>query len=208
MASNELLENPAELLRQVRENFIIQEDVAAIGGIDEKLDQIQAQSRQKLASKEGEISTLESQLKTENDQVNELTTSLDRVRQESQELASQRQIVDYVKELDELEQSIVSMRSELDEKIVKLVKDTRDQDSSESPDESQLLQDPVARANILKLKLYRSMGVIIDQENGQVLIKDPNNDVDILPIDSDLSDFFKTKFIWEKISKSKSNFTS
>ncbi|GAV56315.1 hypothetical protein ZYGR_0BB00920 [Zygosaccharomyces rouxii] len=208
MASNELLENPAELLRQVRENFIIQDDVAAIGGIDDKLDQIRSQSRQKLDSKEGEISTLQSQLEAENGRVDELNASLHRMRQESQELASQRQIVDYVKDLDELEQSIVSMRSELDEKIVKLVRDTRDQDSYESPDESKVLQDPVARANILKLKLYRSMGVIIDEENGQVLIKDSKNEVDILPIDSDLSDFFKTKFIWEKISKSKSSFTS
>ncbi|GCE97115.1 kinetochore-associated Ndc80 complex subunit spc24 [Zygosaccharomyces mellis] len=208
MASNELLENPAELLRQVRENFIIQDDVAAIEGIDEKLNQIRSQSRQKLNSKGNEIATLESQLEVENGLVNELNSSLEQMRQESQELASQKQIVDYVKELDELEQSIVSMRSELDEKIVKLVRDSRDQDSPESSGESELLQDPVAKANILKLKLYRSMGVIIDEENDQVLIKDSNNEVDVLPIDGDLSDFFKTKFIWEKISKAKSNFTS
>lgn len=207
MTSNELLESPAELLRQVRENFIIQEDVDAIGGIDSKLDEIRLQSRQKLGSKEDEISTLNTQLEAENAQVNDLATSLSQMRQESQELASQRQIVDYVKELDELEQSIVSMRSELDEKIVQLVKDTKDEDSSETADEKQLLQDPVTRANVLKLKLYRSMGVIIDEENGQVLIKNPHNEVDILPIDSDLSSFFKTKFIWEKISKSKSSST-
>lgn len=208
MVSNELLENPAELLRQVRENFIIQDDVAAIHGIDDKLNQVRSQSKQKLHSREDEISKLESELTAGNDRIKELTTSLDRRRRESQELASQRQIVDYVKELDELEQSIVSMRSELDEKIVRLVKDTRDQDSLESSDESEVLQDPVARANILKLKLYRSMGVVIDEENGQVLIRDSNDEVDTLPIDSDLSDFFKTKFIWEKISKPKSNFTS
>lgn len=201
MASNELLENPAELLRDVRENFIIQQDVDSIANIDGKIEEIRSLSQDKLKTKESDIRSLDSQLEKDKLLIDELTLKLNTFREESLELASQRQVVDYVKELDDLEQSIVLMRGQLDEKIVQLVKDSRDQQTKEFPEESLILSDPVARANILKLKLYRSLGVTIDEDNGQALIRGQGNDVDILPLDSDFSDFFKTKFVWEKISK-------
>lgn len=201
MASNELLENPAELLRDVRENFIIQQDVDSIANIDGKIEEIRSLSQDKLKTKEADIRSLDSQLEKDKLLIDELTLKLNTFREESLELASQRQVVDYVKELDDLEQSIVLMRGQLDEKIVQLVKDSRDQQTKEFPEESVILSDPVARANILKLKLYRSLGVTIDEDNGQALIRGQGNDVDILPLDSDFSDFFKTKFVWEKISK-------
>ncbi|CDF88982.1 ZYBA0S03-06414g1_1 [Zygosaccharomyces bailii CLIB 213] len=201
MANNELLENPAELLREVRENFMIQQDVDSIANIDDKINQIHSKSLAKLKAKNIDVQSLHSQYEKERKLVDELSLESDKFRQESQELASQRQVVDYVKELDELEQSIVLMRGQLDEKIIQLVRDSRDQKKKEFPEESMILSDPIAKANILKLKLYRSMGVVVDEEKGQVLIKGNENEVNILPIDNDFSDFFKTKFIWEKISK-------
>ncbi|AQZ16140.1 SPC24 (YMR117C) [Zygosaccharomyces parabailii] len=201
MANNELLENPAELLREVRENFMIQQDVDSIANIDDKINQIHSKSLAKLKAKNIDVQSLHSQYEKERKLVDELSLESDKFRQESQELASQRQVVDYVKELDELEQSIVLMRGQLDEKIIQLVRDSRDQEKKEFPEESMILSDPIAKANILKLKLYRSMGVVVDEEKGQVLIKGNENEVNILPIDNDFSDFFKTKFIWEKISK-------
>lgn len=201
MANNELLENPAELLREVRENFMIQQDVESIANIDDKINQIHSKCLAKLKAKNINIQSLDSQYEKERTLVDELSLELDKFRRESQELASQKQVVDYVKELDDLEQSIVLMRGQLDEKIIKLVRDSRDQEKEEFPEESMILSDPIAKANILKLKLYRSMGVVVDEEKGQVLIKGNENEVNILPIDNDYSDFFKTKFIWEKISK-------
>uniref|UniRef100_UPI0000D894C2 Hypothetical 24.6 kDa protein in ILV2-ADE17 intergenic region n=1 Tax=Saccharomyces cerevisiae TaxID=4932 RepID=UPI0000D894C2 len=59
-----------------------------------------------------------------------------------------------------------------------------------------------ANENILKLKLYRSLGVILDLENDQVLINRKNDgNIDILPLDNNLSDFYKTKYIWERLGK-------
>ncbi|AQZ17767.1 SPC24 (YMR117C) [Zygosaccharomyces parabailii] len=201
MANNELLENPAELLRDVRENFMIQQDVDSIANIDDKINQIHSKSLAKLKAKNADVQSLDSQYEKKRTLVDELSLELDKFRQESEKLANQKQVVDYVKELDDLEQSIVLMRGQLDEKIIKLVRDSRDQEEREFPEESMILSDPIAKANILKLKLYRSMGVVVDEEKGQVLIKGNENEVNILPIDNDFSDFFKTKFIWEKISK-------
>ncbi|CAI5033038.1 CGH_1_HP_G0103920.mRNA.1.CDS.1 [Saccharomyces cerevisiae] len=56
--------------------------------------------------------------------------------------------------------------------------------------------------NILKLKHHRSLGVILDLENDQVLINRKNDgNIDILPMIITSTDFYKTKYIWERLGK-------
>jgi kinetochore protein Spc24 len=106
----------------------------------------------------------------------------------------------------------VSLRSELDEKMKLYLKDSEIISTPngskikakviEPELEEQSAVTPEANENILKLKLYRSLGVILDLENDQVLINRKNDgNIDILPLDNNLSDFYKTKYIWERLGK-------
>nr|7KDF_C Chain C, Spc24 [Saccharomyces cerevisiae] len=62
--------------------------------------------------------------------------------------------------------------------------------------------DVIKEESEARLKLYRSLGVILDLENDQVLINRKNDgNIDILPLDNNLSDFYKTKYIWERLGK-------
>lgn len=213
--NQDLLENPAELLREVRDNFIIQGDVESIGNIDRKINEIRKKTQDHNRDTRIEITKLGVQVETKNSKIEELEVDLGRIKEDSQELVDENEIIDYVNELDDLEKNIVSLRSQLDERIVKYVKEERSiskealLDETDKPlnetlnieekDAIEIMSHPIVRANILKLKLYRSMGVIIDEDNNQVLIETVENKVDALPLDDDISDFFKTKYIWERI---------
>ncbi|QLQ78107.1 hypothetical protein HG537_0A03540 [Torulaspora globosa] len=205
MCNNNLLENPADLLRQVRENFIIEQDVESLAAIDEKTSQIKTKLQEKLRRSKMEISSLELQVKSKETKISDLLNELAQVKDESQDLMGKNDLLSFVKQLDELEQSVVQLRSDLDERIVTLVKGKRspsEQPCDELIDEEErkdIIGDPIARANILKLKLYRSLGVVIDDTNGQIFIEKDNSEIDTLPLDNDLSDFFTTKYIWDRI---------
>lgn len=216
-----LLENPADLLRDVRDNFIIEEDVESILNIDKRIDEMRNKSHQNTESKKIEVAKLSVQLESRNSKISELQAAMERIKAESEELASQHEIVDYVDELDELEKSIISLRCQLDERIVTFVKNERSMSNdltlgspnvpvtqieglaATTDDTAEIMNDPIARANILKLKLYRTMGLIIDEDTNQVIIETADNKVETLPLDDDLSDFFKTKYIWQRIQSRK-----
>lgn len=212
MSNNGLLENPAELLREVRESFIIEQDVESLFTIDKKIEQIKTKSQEKLRDKKLEISRLEGQLKDSESRVESLNSNLSQIKKESQDLVGKNHVVDFVKELDELEQSIVDMRSELNEKVSKFVQESQSSSSnnilgSEGPQDEELqsesLLDPQVKADLLKLKLYRSLQVFIDDVNGQVMIEGKNNEINTLPLDDEFSDYFKTKYIWERVTTSR-----
>lgn len=217
MSSNDILENPAELLREVRESFIIDQDIESLLNIDGKMEQIRARSQDKLRDKKTEISRLEMQLRASESRVQSLSQDLNQIKGESQDLVGQSDVVDFVKELDTLEQSIVDLRSDLDVRVTKFVEGNRATSSDEplfdqqvssekaldKQAQSEMLLDPEAKANLLKLKLYRSLLIFIDDVNNQVMIEGNENEINTLPLDDDLSDFFRTKYIWDRMRASR-----
>lgn len=217
MSSNDILENPAELLREVRESFIIDQDIESLLNIDGKMEQIRARSQDKLRDKKTEISRLEMQLRASESRVQSLSQDLNQIKGESQDLVGQSDVVDFVKELDTLEQSIVDLRSDLDVRVTKFVEGNRATSSDEplfdqqvssekaldKQGQSEMLLDPEAKANLLKLKLYRSLLIFIDDVNNQVMIEGNENEINTLPLDDDLSDFFRTKYIWDRMRASR-----
>ncbi|CCD26446.1 kinetochore-associated Ndc80 complex subunit SPC24 NDAI_0H02720 [Naumovozyma dairenensis CBS 421] len=234
MADNDpLINNLAALLRETRENFDIEHDIDTIININDKLTELKNRSNELKTSKESEITSLRNNLESQGEKIQILNDNLNKTKEESKNFKSKDQLIDVVKELDELENDVVSMRSQLDQKITRFVtsssspqrpplslsissppKNSHMNGLSNYDDETnEILNDPIAKANILRLKLYRSMGIILDIDNNQVLIdsynynnngnnndtnNNSNNKIDILPLDDDLSDYFKTKYIWEK----------
>ncbi|CCC70670.1 hypothetical protein NCAS_0F01860 [Naumovozyma castellii] len=221
MSDNEhLIENLAGLLRETRENFDIEPDVNSVMSFNEGIDQIDTRTKNLLSEGKSKNSDLINQIESQTSHLDQLSKELIQTKEESKNFKSKDQLIDFVKELDQLENTIVTMRGELDTRIVQLVSNDENfpmnpgsldtNKTSKSPrgnilsqEEEEIFNDPIARANILRLKLYKSMGVILDIENNQVLINGQNNKIDTLPLDDDLSEYFKTKYIWERIKQSK-----
>ncbi|CAI4894759.1 ADS_G0041110.mRNA.1.CDS.1 [Saccharomyces cerevisiae] len=207
-----LLDNPVEFLKEVRESFDIQQDVDAMKRIRHDLDVIKEESEARISKEHSKVSESNKKLNAERIDVAKLEGDLEYTNEESNEFGSKDELVKLLKDLDGLERNIVSLRSELDEKMKLYLKDSEIISTPngskikakviEPELEEQSAVTPEANENILKLKLYRSLGVILDLENDQVLINRKNDgNIDILPLDNNLSDFYKTKYIWERLGK-------
>ncbi|CAI4048331.1 hypothetical protein SKDZ_13G2430 [Saccharomyces kudriavzevii ZP591] len=207
-----LLDNPVEFLKEVRESFNIQQDVDAMRRIRHDLDIIREESEAKIAEEKSTVSESNRKLNAERINVAKLEGDLEYTNEEGNEFGSRDDLVKLFKDLDGLERNIVSLRSELDEKMKLYIKDSEIVSTSdgseinprmiESEMEDQSGITSEANENILKLKLYRSLGVILDLENNQVLISRKNDgNIDVLPLDDSLSDYYKTKYIWERLGK-------
>ena len=200
MSVNELVENPADLLREVRENFIIQQDVDSLETIDKQVTRLSDLAKEKLNSNRIEISKYSSQLESQNLNLSTLNENLNRVKQESEQFVPQEELDRNLKDLEQLETRAKDLRKEMDLKILKLVKIEKTIEEATTIEETiDDLNDPITKANILKLKMYRSMGVIADTDNNQILIDMGNGELDILPLDNNLSGYFITKYIWGKM---------
>ncbi|CAI4048333.1 kinetochore-associated Ndc80 complex subunit SPC24 SKDI_13G2470 [Saccharomyces kudriavzevii IFO 1802] len=207
-----LLDSPVEFLKEVRESFNIQQDVDAMRRIRHDLDIIREESEAKIADEKSTVSESNRKLNAERINVAKLEGDLEYTNEEGNEFGSRDDLVKLFKDLDGLERNIVSLRSELDEKMKLYIKDSEIVSTSdgseinprmiESEMEDQSGITSEANENILKLKLYRSLGVILDLENNQVLISRKNDgNIDVLPLDDSLSDYYKTKYIWERLGK-------
>ncbi|EHN00840.1 Spc24p [Saccharomyces cerevisiae x Saccharomyces kudriavzevii VIN7] len=207
-----LLDNPVEFLKEVRESFNIQQDVDAMRRIRHDLDIIREESEAKIAEEKSTVSESNRKLNAERINVAKLEGDLEYTNEEGNEFGSRDNLVKLFNDLDGLERNIVSLRSELDEKMKLYIKDSEIVSTSdgseinprmiESEMEDQSGITSEANENILKLKLYRSLGVILDLENNQVLISRKNDgNIDVLPLDDSLSDYYKTKYIWERLGK-------
>ncbi|EJS44227.1 spc24p [Saccharomyces arboricola H-6] len=207
-----LLDGPVEFLKEVRESFNIQQDVDALKRIRHDLDVIREKSEAKIAEESSKVSESRKKLNAERIDVAKLEGDLEYTKEEGNEFGSKEDLINLLNDLDGLERNIVSLRTELDEKMKMYIKDSEIISSANGSEinpkmiESELGDQnaitPDANENILKLKLYRSMGVILDLENNQVLInRKSDGNIDVLPLDDSLSDYYKTKYIWERLGK-------
>ncbi|CAI4048622.1 hypothetical protein N7582_004421 [Saccharomyces uvarum] len=207
-----LLESPVEFLKEVRESFNIQQDIDAMKRIRHDLDVIRDESEARITSENLKVSESGKKLNAERINIAKLEGDLEYTNEVGNEFGSKEELVNLLKDLDGLERNIVSLRSELDEKMKMYIKDSEVVSTAEGSEinpkvieselEDQKTITPEANENILKLKLYRSLGVILDLENNQVLIKRKNDgNIDVLPLDDSLSDYYKTKYIWERLGK-------
>lgn len=176
------------------------------------LDVIRDESEARITSENLKVSESGKKLNAERINIAKLEGDLEYTNEVGNEFGSKEELVNLLKDLDGLERNIVSLRSELDEKMKMYIKDSEVVSTAEGSEinpkvieselEDQKTITPEANENILKLKLYRSLGVILDLENNQVLIKRKNDgNIDVLPLDDSLSDYYKTKYIWERLGK-------
>ncbi|SCW00698.1 LAFE_0C09978g1_1 [Lachancea fermentati] len=194
MSQEQLLEDAPNLIRETRSNFSISNDTELLVSIETNLSELQKLVHENINAREQEVEHLERTMGKSEGKVSLLRERFQEISSNLQQHEVQDSLLKLAQELEELEQKLVSMRSEMDRGMEKLVKS----DSNRELEETLEQQEPDSRANILKLQLYRSMGVILDTDNNQALVR-KGDDVDVLPLNDELSDFFKTKYIWDRI---------
>ena len=119
-----LLDNPVEFLKEVRESFDIQQDVDAMKRIRHDLDVIKVESEARISKEHSKVSESNKKLNAERINVAKLERDLEYTNEESNEFGSKDELVKLLKDLDGLERNIVSLRSELDEKMKLYLKDS------------------------------------------------------------------------------------
>ncbi|CCE64120.1 hypothetical protein TPHA_0G02820 [Tetrapisispora phaffii CBS 4417] len=205
MSNNEMLENPTELLKNLQELFLVEHDVKSLEKIDTSINRLTELTKEKLNSNHIEISKQTSVLDKGNIDISALRDQLERAQDESDQYKSANAMETKIQELERLEAEVKRIREDLNEKVSTLVKLDKEIANEVNFDDKSSMNsdDPITKANILKLKLYRSMGVIVDSVNNQILINQENGEIDILPIENEYSDYFVTKHIWSKIKNRK-----
>ncbi|AMD21786.1 HFL070Wp [Eremothecium sinecaudum] len=201
---SDMLEDPASLLRQTRENFSISHDLQLLTATEENLKQITHRTQQLQAKHSQELLSLEKRLADKLKATEAMRSIQLSQSQQLDSLSQSQELVSLSKELELLEQQLAQMHNDLEEGISRLLETSEPSSnlnlgySSESNKEP---QPPGESANVLKLQLYSSLGVILDIDNSQVLIeKDPNSGIDLIPLDDNsISAYYRTKYVWDRI---------
>ncbi|AAS53574.1 AFR203Cp [Eremothecium gossypii ATCC 10895] len=196
----DVLENPADLLRQTRENFSIAHDLQLLNATEENLRRLMQRTQQLEAKGAQELSELQAQ-QTERAQAAEaMRAEKETQAQHLQALTHSQDLVRLANELEELEQQLVSLRAELDEGMTQLLQ-TSEPTAAFQGDAEHEQQSPEVQTNLLKLQLYSSLGVTLDTEHNQALIERGDAaGIDLIALEDDsLSPFFRTKYVWDRL---------
>lgn len=203
MSEDQFLEDPSSLLQETRSNFSITNDTESLDRISSNLTQLQSTVKEKLVTKQRQVDQLQVDFETFQSVVETLEDKRKGLMSDAEQQNKNDALLKLVDEMEKLEQELVTMRSELDQGMGQLIRgplaDLETEDEGQNSEQEP--EDLTLRANILKLKLYRSLGVILDTDNNQALIRQGNDEskLDVLPLEDDLSDYFKTKYIWDRL---------
>lgn len=203
MSEDQFLEDPSSLLQETRSNFSITNDTESLDRISSNLTQLQSTVKEKLVTKQRQVHQLQVDFETFQSVVETLEDKRKGLMSDAEQQSKNDALLKLVDEMEKLEQELVTMRSELDQGMGQLIRgplaDLETEDKGQNSEQEP--EDLTLRANILKLKLYRSLGVILDTDNNQALIRQGNDEskLDVLPLEDDLSDYFKTKYIWDRL---------
>lgn len=203
MSEDQFLEDPSSLLQETRSNFSITNDTESLDRISSNLTQLQSTVKEKLVTKQRQVDQLQVDFETFQSIVETLEDKRKGLMSDAEQQNKNDALLKLVDEMEKLEQELVTMRSELDQGMGQLIRgplaDLETEDKGQNSEQEP--EDLTLRANILKLKLYRSLGVILDTDNNQALIRQGNDEskLDVLPLEDDLSDYFKTKYIWDRL---------
>ena len=222
-------------LRNCRETLQSNATGTALSVLDTAYENIEKETTSFLHTKQQELAELQQRLTNELDTSNTLKRELSEIQNSPGASHENSKLSTYVKELQLLEEEIAELRKQNNDKVNNLV-ETPDipeqrlkkeeayppgypiQSKGEVEEDlpmQEVLDDPKARANILKLELFRSLGVIINPKSNQALVCGSEH-VDILPLidrehggSSSLSlNNSKTQYIWERIGAQNSDMRS
>lgn len=208
------LANSVESLKNLRESFNTNNIRGSFNIIEEATKSIEEQSTEYIQQGIANLEKLKQKVSSQKLKLDLLTKELSDLDHEANMMINQDNLIELVNELDSIEKENLQLKNKNDKRVNELAETYKSNeiddkgiinqiDQAEDEEAQKILEDPVSRANILKLKLFRSLGVIVDTNSKQVFIEHSDK-LDVLSLNEGYSDYFKTKYIWERIKLNKS----
>ncbi|CUS20688.1 LAQU0S01e12354g1_1 [Lachancea quebecensis] len=197
MSEEALIEDPSSLIRETRTNFSIVNDTEALSNISKNLNELQRIVREKLDRKSDELRQSESALEKSEARLDALRRAKTESSLEASQGGSSEDVFEMAKELESLERRLVELRQEVDRGLEQLIEKNADENKVQELEEDNP-EDPEHRTNVLKIQLYRSLGVVLDADNNRALIS-KDGTLDVVPVDGNASAYFRTKYLWDRL---------
>ncbi|KAL2890830.1 putative kinetochore protein SPC24 [Ceratocystis lukuohia] len=200
-----LAEEPATLIHQTIKNFNIEPDKLAIARINESLSTLNQARDLRLKECEQVLKKLSRQLNTMQSQHEELNASHSSTahasaiaRLDTQKFRTAKAASDAEMETERLAQQAADLAARLEELEMQGV-DGGDIDG----DGQRRARDPIDDEVLLRLKVYRSLGIELERDNKDgeftkaVIRNDRKGDVHVVNMDKKFSRFFYANYFWQ-----------
>ncbi|TPX06976.1 uncharacterized protein E0L32_011121 [Thyridium curvatum] len=196
-----LEEEPATLIRHTVKNFNIFPDKEAVSRVSESLSTLQQARDLRLREAENSLKKLSRQLNTLSSQHNELTGSHSSAAHASEIARLDTQKFRTAKAASDLEMETERLASQAADLAARLQELELQGDDGAPPGAA----DPVDDEVLLRLKVYRSLGIELerDEKDGEwskaVIRNDRKGDVHVVNMDKKFSRFFYANYFWQTL---------
>ncbi|KAI1341576.1 Spc24 subunit of Ndc80-domain-containing protein [Xylariaceae sp. FL0016] len=197
-------EDPATLIHHTIRNFNTGPDKAAISRIQGNMSSLDQEREKRLREAETALKRLSRQLNTQQAQYEELTAAhsssahaSEISRLDTQKFRTAKVTSDLEMETERLAQQAADLSARLHELEL--------QGLEGDPDDVAKRRDPVDDEVLLRLKVYRSLGIDIerDEKDGEfskaVVRNDRKGDIHVVNIDKKFSRFFYANYFWSTL---------
>ncbi|KAI0203797.1 Spc24 subunit of Ndc80-domain-containing protein [Astrocystis sublimbata] len=197
-------EDPATLIHHTINNFNTAPDKLAISRIQNNVSSLEHERERRLRDAESALKKLSRQLNTQQTQYEELTSAhsssahaSEIARLDTQKFRVAKATSDLEMETERLAQQAADLAARLQELEMQGVEGMAD--------EAARRRDPVDDEVLLRLSVYRSLGIDVerDEKDGEfckaVVRNDRKGDVHVVNIDKKFSRFFYANYFWQTI---------
>ncbi|KAI4243907.1 MAG: hypothetical protein L6R40_003289 [Gallowayella cf. fulva] len=194
-------EDPATLIHHTIGNFNIHPDKVAIGRINESLSTLQQARDLRIRESENALRKLSRNLQTLATQHNETVSSHNTTDHASQIVELDTQKFRVAKAASDLEIEGERLEQDLDGLKVRLQQlDSEGEEGDDTIKAKRELEDPT----VLKLKVYRSLGIDVDPDqtgtyNKATIRNTQKGDIHVVNIDTKFSRFFYANYFWQTL---------
>ncbi|KAI1333082.1 Spc24 subunit of Ndc80-domain-containing protein [Xylariaceae sp. FL0255] len=199
-------EDPATLIHHTINNFNTAPDKLAISRIQGNLESLEQERERRVRDAESALKKLSRQLNTQHSQYEELSTthSSSQHASEISRLDTQKfRIAKATSDLEMETERLASQAADLSARLQELELQGVDASSSTS----RANRDPVDDEVLLRLSVYRSLGIELergdDKDGGEfckaVIRNDRKGDVHVVNIDKKFSRFFYANYFWNTL---------
>ncbi|KAI0380078.1 Spc24-domain-containing protein [Hypomontagnella monticulosa] len=197
-------EDPATLIHHTINNFNIAPDKLAVSRIGDSLSTLKQARELRIRDAESSLKKLGRSLNTLQSQHEELTSAHSSSAHASEISRLDTQKFRIAKAASDLEMEAERLSSQQADLAARL-QELELQGLEGSPDEAAKRRDPVDDEVLLRLKVYRSLGIDLerDEKDGEfsraIVRNDRKGDVHVINMDKKFSRFFYANYFWQTL---------
>ncbi|EXJ65744.1 kinetochore protein spc24 [Cladophialophora psammophila CBS 110553] len=194
-------EDPSTLIRATISNFNIAPDKAALSRVNDSLSTLQQSRELRIRDAENALRKLSRHLATLSSQHREVLSGHDSGRHTSEIVQLDTKKFRIAKQASELEAESERLEAELDRLKMRLsYLEAQGVEGDENTRQAREVDDPT----ILRLWLYRSLGIALEQDeagnyNKATIANTKKGDVHVVNIDPKFSKWFYADYFWQSM---------